>query len=66
MAWVRTVPLSEAEERLKRMIEAQERLYPQEYAAPVQPTGDGAANHRGVARSHPGGALIMCLRPSAC
>jgi alkylhydroperoxidase family enzyme len=41
MTWIKTVPLSEADERLRRAIEAQKALYPIEYADPVHPTGDG-------------------------
>lgn len=41
MAWIKTVPQSEADERLLRAIEAQRELYPIEYATPVHPTPDG-------------------------
>jgi hypothetical protein len=44
MAWIRTIPLSEADDRLKQAIEAQKKLYPQEYAAPVHPTDGEAAS----------------------
>ena len=43
MTWIRTIPFSEADERLRRAIEAQRELYPQEYAMPVHPTGDGTS-----------------------
>jgi hypothetical protein len=50
MTWIRTVPDCEAEEKLRRAIEAQRELYPAEYADPVHPTGDGTssivASHR--------------------
>ena len=49
MTWIRTIPLSEADEKLKRAMEAQRELYPVEYAAPVQPTEDGTA---GIVASH--------------
>lgn len=43
MTWIRTIPPSEADERLHRALEAQKMLYPQEYATPVHPTDEGAA-----------------------
>ncbi len=49
MAWIRTVPLSEAGENLRQAIEGQKGLYPIEYATPVHPTGDGTS---GIVASH--------------
>ena len=49
MTWIRTVPLSEADEKLRRAVEAQKALYPQEYATPVHPTADGTS---GIVASH--------------
>ncbi len=49
MAWIRTVPLSEASEQLRQAIEGQKGLYPIEYATPVHPTGDGTS---GIVASH--------------
>ncbi len=49
MAWIKTIPMSEADEKLRRAMEAQRELYPIEYATPVQPTDDGAA---GIVASH--------------
>jgi hypothetical protein len=49
MTWIRTVPLSEADDKLRCAIEAQRALYPIEYATPVHPTGDGTA---GIVASH--------------
>ena len=49
MTWIRTVPMSEASDELKRAIEAQRELYPMEYAEPVHPTGDGTS---GIVASH--------------
>jgi hypothetical protein len=49
MAWIRTVPLSEADEKLRHAIEDQRGLYPIEYATPVHPTGDGTS---GIVASH--------------
>ena len=43
MTWIKTVPITEANERLRQANEAQKALYPIEYASPVHPTGDGAS-----------------------
>ena len=49
MTWIKTVPMSEASEELKRAVEDQRALYPAEYAQPVHPTDDGTA---GIVASH--------------
>jgi hypothetical protein len=49
MAWIRTVPLAEADEKLLKALEAQREHYPVEYATPVQPTDEGTA---GIVASH--------------
>jgi len=49
MTWIRTVPLAEADEKLRSAIEAQKALYPKEYATPVHPTADGTS---GIVASH--------------
>lgn len=49
MAWIKTVPAAEADEDLRRAMEAQRALYPVEYATPVHPVaGDGS----GIVESH--------------
>ena len=50
MTWIKTVPFDEADERLRRAIEAQRDLYPFEYADPVHPVGDGETS--GIVASH--------------
>ncbi len=35
MAWIKTIPLSEADKRLKELMSKQRELYPVEYATPV-------------------------------
>ncbi|HJU53066.1 MAG TPA: hypothetical protein VJ715_00795 [Pyrinomonadaceae bacterium] len=50
MTWIKTVPLAEADEKLKRAMEAQRELYPIEYASPVHPTPDGESS--GIVASH--------------
>jgi alkylhydroperoxidase family enzyme len=49
MTWIKTVPMSEAGEELRRAIEDQRALYPEEYAQPVHPTDDGTS---GIVASH--------------
>ena len=43
MTWIRTIPLSEADEKLRNAMQGQMGLYPQEYATPVHPTEGGGA-----------------------
>jgi len=50
MTWIRTIPLPEADEKLRWAIEAQKKLYPIEYATPVHPTADGSTS--GIVASH--------------
>jgi hypothetical protein len=50
MTWIKTVPMAEADEKLKRAMESQRDLYPVEYADPVHPTSDGESS--GIVASH--------------
>jgi hypothetical protein len=46
MTWIRTIPIEEADEKLRRMMEAQRAIYPKEYATPGSPGGDSVvASH---------------------
>ena len=49
MTWIKTVPLTEADDTLRQALERQKALYPIEYAQPVHPTGDGTS---GIVASH--------------
>jgi hypothetical protein len=49
MTWIRTIPTSEADDKLRRAIDAQRELYPSEYDDPVHPTGDGTSS---IVESH--------------
>jgi len=49
MTWIKTVPLTEANETLRQAVEDQKALYPKEYATPVHPTADGTS---GIVASH--------------
>ncbi len=44
MTWIKTNPISEGDEALRRAIELQRSLYPIEYSQPVHPTGDGTSD----------------------
>jgi uncharacterized peroxidase-related enzyme len=44
MTWIRTVPLSEADDKLRQAIEGQRSLYPNEYAEPVHPDETGGSS----------------------
>jgi hypothetical protein len=49
VTWIRTIPWADADDVLRRAIEAQRALYPAEYQDPVHPTGDGTS---GIVASH--------------
>ena len=49
MTWIKTIPISEANQKLLQALESQRSLYPKEYAAPVFKTDDGVA---GIVGSH--------------
>jgi hypothetical protein len=42
--------MSEADDELKQAVEAQKAMYPEEYAQPVHPVGDGQTS--GIVASH--------------
>ncbi len=50
MTWIKTIPILEADDKLKAAMEAQKALYPKEYAAPVHPSPDGGASQ--IVASH--------------
>jgi len=46
MAWIRTIPMEEADENLRSLMERHRKLYPVEYASPVAPGDDSiVASH---------------------
>jgi hypothetical protein len=47
MAWIRTIPFTEADEALRAALEGQQKLYPKEYAR--EPGDDGS---RSVVATH--------------
>ncbi len=44
MTWIRTIPMSEADEKLRQAIEGQRGLYPTEYGDPVHPDESGGSS----------------------
>jgi len=53
MAWIKTVPPSEADERLRELMTKQRELYPAEYAAPVGGTDEaGRVDMPNIVASH--------------
>ena len=50
MTWIKTVPMSEAEEPLRSILEAVRSRYPKEYADPVHAVANGEAS--GIVSSH--------------
>ena len=50
MTWIKTVPMEEADEKLRNAMQAQRELYPVEYATPVHPTKDGQT--AGIVATH--------------
>jgi hypothetical protein len=44
MTWIKTIPLTEADEILRKAIDRQRDLYPKEYADPVHPDESGGSS----------------------
>jgi hypothetical protein len=44
MTWIKTIPLTEADEKLREAIEGEKGFYPREYAVPVHPDDSGASS----------------------
>ncbi|MGC2822377.1 MAG: hypothetical protein WA198_21980 [Candidatus Sulfotelmatobacter sp.] len=44
MTWIKTVPLAEVDDKLRRAMEGQRALYPVEYATPVHPDELGGSS----------------------
>jgi hypothetical protein len=49
MTWIKTISV-DADEGVRRAVEAQRELYPMEYAEPIHPTPDGQTS--GIVASH--------------
>jgi hypothetical protein len=44
MTWIKTVPVLEVDEKLRKAMEGQRALYPVEYATPVHPDESGGSS----------------------
>jgi len=44
MAWIKTLSMAEADEKLLKAIEGERSFYPKEYAIPVHPDQSGASS----------------------
>jgi hypothetical protein len=44
MTWIRTIPMSAGDEKLRQAIEGQRGLYPKEYGDPVHPDESGGSS----------------------
>jgi hypothetical protein len=50
MTWITTVPITQADDKLRKALEDERALYPKEYATPVHPSPDGGASE--IVASH--------------
>jgi hypothetical protein len=52
MTWIKTVRMSEADDNLMRTLEAQRKLYPIEYATPVESLMDHQTEGAAIIMAH--------------
>jgi hypothetical protein len=52
MTWIKTVPIAEASDRLRELMNEAHKLYPVEYEAPVPAAGDTGEDAAGIVASH--------------
>jgi hypothetical protein len=52
MTWIKTIPISEAGDRLRELMMKAHELYPAEYNAPVPAAGDTGDDAAGIVASH--------------
>jgi hypothetical protein len=52
MTWLRTIPLTEADEKLRKLIQDEHALYPPEYEEPVPGIARGPGNTPAIVASH--------------
>ncbi len=50
MTWIKTIPVSEADQKLRDAMQSQRTLYHKEYATPTHPVPEGEAAH--IVASH--------------
>ena len=44
MTWIKTIPISEADEKLRKAVEGEQGFYPKEYRDPVHPDESGGSS----------------------
>lgn len=44
MTWIQTIPMSQADDKLRQAVESQRSLYPKEYREPVHPDESGGSS----------------------
>ncbi len=44
MTWIKTIPMSEADEKLRKAVEREQGFYPKEYGMPVHPDESGGSS----------------------
>ena len=44
MTWIKTIPMSEADEKLRKAVEGEKGFYPKEYGDPVHPDESGGSS----------------------
>ncbi len=44
MTWIKTIPMSEADEKLRKAVEGEQGFYPKEYGVPVHPDESGGSS----------------------
>ena len=44
MTWIKTIPMSEADEKLRKAVEGEQGFYPKEYRDPVHPDESGGSS----------------------
>jgi hypothetical protein len=44
MTWIKTIPMSEAGEKLRKAVEGEQGFYPKEYGVPVHPDESGGSS----------------------
>jgi hypothetical protein len=52
MAWIKTIPFDEADEKLRAALEGQRDLYPIEYSVPAGPRSEGGGEGESIVSSH--------------
>jgi hypothetical protein len=52
MAWIKTIPFAEADEALRRALEAQQGLYPKEYQREPGDQGEPGTQSESIVASH--------------